>query len=417
MVTVKMSSGEKLKFFGPMMIVVNKGLISILDKKFGEKDRIVIHKLKSYVVEAVEDSELDINMGADSQIQRVEELDPYDDWLRIADKILEKNPEIIMIVGGVDCGKSTFTILLSNKAIDKGWKPAIIDADVGQADIGPPGFVSMAYPDQKVIWMRELKPYTMRFIGDIKPQHSVDRIIYCVRELSDKAITMGRRPVIIDTDGWIGDEYALSYKYRLVHESGSKTLVVIGEDYQGLFRVFEKHGVGVYETRAPVIRKTRSRDERRLLRRDKYREYLAEAPLRKIPLDEVIVIGFPILYGSPIQLPNNVEQQILENTVYASKLYNTLYIVATQRFRNEWVEHLKNTMGIEKIKIYTDGFEKNTYVGLIGLDGEYPGLVERINYLSREIVVKTPYNGLVRKIVFSNIKLSEEYVEQINTTS
>jgi len=82
-----------------------------------------------------------------------------------------------MVIGQVDSGKSSVSILLSNTALNNGEKPAVIDGDVGQADIGPPGFISLSYPDSKTLWMRTLKPYAMKFIGDIKPQGHMFQII------------------------------------------------------------------------------------------------------------------------------------------------------------------------------------------------------------------------------------------------
>ncbi len=413
---IRMKNGESLKFFGPMHIRIKNGEIEILCKRFGEGEELVIHKYKSYLVRALKDTELDINMSSESQIQSVEEDEPYNEWLEIADTILSSKPEKIVILGGIDSGKSTYTVLLANKTLIKNYKPAVIDGDVGQADIGPPGFVSMAYPDKQFIWLRELEPVTMKFIGDIKPQYYTDTIIYNLLLLSNKALEDNRKPVIIDTDGWIGDEYAVNYKYRLIEKIEPDILIVLGGEAHGLFTRYEKIGVNVYELKTPKIKRTRNREDRRILRRDKYREYLANTELRKISLKEILVYGHPLFYGKEVSL-DEIDRGLSDKILYMTRIYNVLYIVTNTLISNDVIEMLKKKYGVNRIRFFNKGFEKNQYIALSNGVSEYPGLVEKIDFSNKEIYVWTKYRGIVKKIIFSNIKLLEDFSEQINYRS
>lgn len=410
---VKMKKDEILSFFGPAAVTVLNGLIEVLSKKFGRGERIIVHKLKNYIVHAIEDTELDVSMGQGAQIQQVDENEPYLERLGIAKEIIENGYEKIMIIGGIDVGKSTLTVLLSNMALEKGYKPAVIDSDVGQADIGPPCFISMSYPEQQVLWMRELKPVAMKFIGDIKPQYHIEGIIHKLLELIGKAQNDKRKPVIIDTDGWVGDEYALNYKHRLINEVKPDALIVIGEELAVFFRKYERIGIKTYVTRTPIIRRTRNREERRMLRRDKYKEYLENAPQRKIELDNVIVIGHPLFHGVEIPKPTNNQNNVFNNILYISKTYDTLHIVTQHHIRSEQLEVVKKTYGISKIKVYPIGFEKNMYVAVSDGSEDYPALIEKIDYNNKSIILKTGFNGEIRIIKLSNIRLTEDYSEQM----
>ncbi len=414
MPTLKLSRNEKIKIFGPASLIVKNGLVEVLGKKYRVGDRIIVHRLKSYVVLAVEDSEVELILGEQATIQPVEPGEPYSEWISRAEEILSSNPDTVLILGGVDEGKSSYTVLLLNKALDKGYKPAVIDADMGQADIGPPGFITLSYPDKQVIWLRELKPVAMRFIGDIKPQNYKSKIIYKIRELISKALSDNRRPVIIDTDGWINDSFAVMYKCQMIEELKPDSIVVLGENLQGLFRRYNIIGSRVYEIRSPQIKRIRSREERRSLRSDKYKEFLAETKIVKIPFDKVIVSGMPLFSG--VELDTQPLKELLKaNILYASKTPDTIYLVLESPARLENIDYLKKIYGVEKYRYYIKGFEKDFYIALTDKDGnDYPGILVGIDYTDRVLIVKTIYTNVDIKIVkFSKIKITPEFLEQI----
>ena len=47
----------------------------------------------------------------------------------------------ILIVGDSDTGKSTLATYITNEALKKGYRPGIIDADIGQGDLAPPNAI------------------------------------------------------------------------------------------------------------------------------------------------------------------------------------------------------------------------------------------------------------------------------------
>ena len=51
---------------------------------------------------------------------------------------MRTTPESILVTGPTDAGKTTLCTCILNQAINRGLRPAIIDADVGQGDLAPP---------------------------------------------------------------------------------------------------------------------------------------------------------------------------------------------------------------------------------------------------------------------------------------
>ncbi|MET1159445.1 MAG: Clp1/GlmU family protein [Thermoprotei archaeon] len=414
---IRMNKGEMLNFYGPIKIEVLNGLIEIVGRKLGKGEQVIIHRLRNYVVYAIEESELSITMDINAQIKRVDEKEPYPVYSETVKKIIDTKPDTIAILGGIDCGKSTLTVMLSNIAIENKLKPAVIDGDVGQADIGPPGFVSMAYPEEYSMWMREYKPVAMKFIGDIKPQGRIGNIIKAIKELVSKAREDGRKPIIIDTDGWINDEQAILYKRVLIEELQPSAVIVLGTEYHGLFKDYEKIGTKVYELPSPSDRRIRTRDERRLLRSAKYREFLENANTIKLKLDNVIITGLPVLQGVKQALPANIPLEVAEKVLWISRFKDTLYIVAKHGFRNEYIELLKNTYGVTRIKVFFEGFEKRYYGAVSNGVDEYPAILEEISWNNGEVVLRTIYGKEIKIVRLANYKLNEEFLEQYITNT
>lgn len=405
---VKLSKGEGVKLYGPIAVTVKEGCISIHGRKTCKDERFVVHKTRNYIVEALENCELEVSMLDESQIQHLEKEDPYWEKKNLVEKIVKEHRRIV-VIGCTDCGKSAFVTYVFNAFLEKGKKPAVIDGDVGQANIGPPGFLSLGSSDKQVYWTSELSPVAMRFIGDIKPQYYTHIICRELEFLANYATRLGYTSVIVDTDGWVGDEHAILYKQKLVETLRPDAIVVLGENLDKYFVQYSKLGITIYSVRSPIHRKVRSREERRLLRSLRYRSYLEEAPLVKLSMNKVVVTGLPLLQGSELDvelLSKFVEGKVL----YASSLPGALYIYGSVKNYN--ADELKK-LGFEKVKVYQQGFEKSLYCAVEAPGGiDYPCVVEKLDFASREVLVKTKYIGEVSLLKISRIKLSENFLEE-----
>lgn len=406
---VKLGVNEFIKIFGPASINVKTGEIDVYRKRFRNRDSFIIHKLRSCVIQSLSESELEINLGNEASIAQLDEKDPYPNWVKSLPEILGLNPRCVVVVGGVDCGKSTFSIMLANEALSRGLKPAVIDSDVGQADIGPPCFVTMSYPDNQVIWMREYRAVYHRFIGDNKPQYKTDEIICATKDLINKAFSEARDIVVVDTDGWIGDENAVSYKQKLVANVKPDVLVVIGSDLYNVFSKFEKIGVKVVALEPPQNRRTRSREERRLLRRDKYREYLSEEKVVKRSFNELVVLNNPVLNGVFVEEPS----QSIGKILFLSKTYGKLHVVSKTSLSSEEIELLKSKYSVNHVRTYSEDYFNNLLVSLSDGDNDYPALLVKIDFKNREFVLKTKYNIDFKLLKFSDVKLGEDFAEEV----
>ncbi len=406
---LSVSKGGFLKVYGPVSILVKKGAIDVLGRVFVENAKVIVHKTKTYIIRALEDSELDLVMGEEASVQPLEEDDPYLAKYALSQELASNPGRLIVLVGGTDSGKSSFATLLSNIVLQKGGNPAIVDGDVGQSNIGPPGFVSAGRITGPVLWVGEAKPEKLRFIGDVKPHVNIWKIINAVKELASEYFKAGSTHVIVDTDGWIRDEKGLRYKVSLISALKPDVMVVFGADISPYFRKFSAYGVRVVEFNIPPTRKIRSRDERRILRSMKYREFLYEAPIVKLDFENLIINGLPILEGVPVEVAS-VEKFVEGKISYASLLPDKLYLAGSVRRVEE--EGLKKEFGVGKIAVFEPGAERNLYAAVSNGNLDYPALIDKIDFQGRRIIIKTRYTNKISELKVSTIKLRDDYTEE-----
>ncbi|MEM4224710.1 MAG: GTPase, partial [Desulfurococcaceae archaeon] len=114
MVILKLTQGECIKLYGPMSVTVKSGCLNVYYKKACAGDRFVVHKARNYVVEALDECELDVSMINNSQIQPIELEDPYWEKKKIISDIVKGDHRKIMVIGCIDCGKTALVTMLYN---------------------------------------------------------------------------------------------------------------------------------------------------------------------------------------------------------------------------------------------------------------------------------------------------------------
>src|SRR5512139_1849639 len=62
-------------------------------------------------------------------------------WARSADTILRNRWRTILVLGATDRGKSTYCAVLGARLSHARRRVALVDADVGQKDVGPPATI------------------------------------------------------------------------------------------------------------------------------------------------------------------------------------------------------------------------------------------------------------------------------------
>ena len=184
-------------------------------------------------------------------------------WKDLADKVVTIKPKCIMLVGANDTGKSTLTAYLSNIAIANGLKVSIVDGDVGQGDLAPPGCIGASKIEKQFLDLRDINAEYYRFIGATSPRSVEGLVIRSIKDIVDK-LSANSDICIINTDGYI-DEYGIDYKIELAQTLKPDLIVYLGNPARGE-KLRDEFKDKITHVDAPVrVSKThREREKRRM---------------------------------------------------------------------------------------------------------------------------------------------------------
>ena len=161
----------------------------------------------------------------------------------------------------------------------------IIDADVGQADIGPPTTTSRSTVSGNVFSLRELKPEKAYFIGATSPSSVEEKHIQSIRRLSQD-IRDSDTITIVNTDGWIREERAVEHKLQLLTTLRPDLILGLSTDHV-LEPILDLQKIPVLQLEASKIARTRTREERKKTREEGYKRFLQNSSEREFKLNKV----------------------------------------------------------------------------------------------------------------------------------
>ena len=326
-------------------------------------------------------------------------------WEDLLDKILDK---ITIFIGRTDSGKSSSILYLSNKALLRGEKVSVVDSDVGQSDLGPPGVISSANLKAPVYQMKCLEPDFMYFVGDKSPRGHLLQMCLGIREALRN---VDGKTVLINTTGFVDGAAARILKRAKV-ELVEPDIVILIEKQEGdlghLMRSIPK-GPQIIRVRSHVRDLIKDRDYRNLSRKASLRRFLKGGMTELFDINELSLENTFLLTG-------------IEKTEYASFLGDILGSKVV------WVEESSDMLliltegHVERIKIrkLEDLLRKevrwaslrdyeNLYIGL-KLRGKCMGIgiLKSLDLKNRKASIFTRYRGEVDSLSLGFFKLDEE---------
>ena len=304
---------------GPATCRLLNGEAEVLGAPLGPQRRLTISRDKQLPVEAKSEAHLEILMDKSAETFEVEGSTIPASWTAAADALAEMEKGRVILIGMTDVGKSTLSTYLTNKLLRKLLSLRIIDGDIGQADIGPPTTIGYSIPTTSISSLGELKPESIIFIGHTNASQVESKIIEGIRRLSDRAQDS---LTIINTDGWVVDPEAISYKIRMIVATEPDLVIGLatGEELQPILSGSRAHALNV-DTAQDVL--ARSRSDRRETRITGYRRFLEGARTRPISLRTVDLaspVWFPSAHGPNARDLNSLIVGLLDDEDYMLEL-------------------------------------------------------------------------------------------------
>ena len=210
---------------------------------------------------------------------------PLDDALEAAARA-----RVTLILGTSDTGKTSLTARLAAALAARGERVAVVDADVGQSEIGPPTTVGLGRVSGALARLGDAEVLALEFVGDTSPVRYIRETADATGRLVRRALAAGFERVLVDTGGLVEGPLGLALKRAKVRAADPDLVLVLQrrEESEAIARALEsgtRPRVIRLAPSAAVVRRTATR--RREHRERALREYLARAPTLTLPTERV----------------------------------------------------------------------------------------------------------------------------------
>jgi polynucleotide 5'-hydroxyl-kinase GRC3/NOL9 len=397
---------------GPASVTLLSGKAEILGAQFRIDSRMVIREGKRVPIEVKEKAEFELLLGEKAAANEVVASTIPVSWENAANTVLQQQdqPVTVMIVGGIDSGKTSFCAYLTNKALKEKRRVSIIDADLGQSDVGPPSTIGSCRIKKPIRDPFELDGETICFIGVTSPSGAVSKVIDGIVRMKDAALKRGVNVLIINTDGWIEGEDAIRYKIALAKQIKPNIVVAIQEKNELTFLLGALTETQNLAIESPPSARKRDREERKLLRELSYKKYLKGATVQSFPLGWIRISGTPFGTGSPPSRGrmDKITEHIGTTPTYCEETPSHIFIVLSkEQWADEEIAKALEESVKKKVKIVWEGDEEGLLVALHDKNDDFLGIgiLEEIDYRRRVLKVYTVVKSGVSSIDVGQVKL------------
>jgi polynucleotide 5'-hydroxyl-kinase GRC3/NOL9 len=353
-------SNRTLLVNGPASVCVVSGKAELFGYQLKQEVKIVVREGKRLPFFVPEKTVLDVWLGPNASIEEVEGTTIPESWNKPLEAVLsvQKKPAVVLLLGKSDSGKSSYCTYLVNKLVNGKFRVAVLDGDLGQSDIGPSGTVGYAVISKPIAELYNLRLKNAFFVGVTSPITAISKTIEGLAAMEDEIFQRPVDFVVVNTDGWVTGDVAVSYKMQLVKEI--KPDVIVGvqveDELTDLIANLEKSLVIMVEPSSSLNQ--RSAEKRKSLREMTYARYMKNAKLRNYPQSQVKIEpkGAVPKYQEP---------------------------------------------------------EKGILIGLYGSENKFLGIgvLRKINHLRKALKVQTAVSAKPKRLVFGKVFLDEKLQE------
>lgn len=347
---VEIPQGYTLLVEGPSKIAVIKGGLDAFGAELSEGEIVTVEPFRALPLYAREEARVDLEQG---KFWFVKGRTVPESWVKAAEEIASVGPRRVIVVGDTDSGKTAFSTLLLNTLVSRGRRVAVVDADVGQKSIGPPGALGMGLAERTVVSLSSVAFEDGFFIGSFTPAGLLHRAVVGALLLSRKAESLGADTVLVDTAGWVHEWGGRELKLTEALALQPDIVVFVGAEEE-LSQVYKPIS-GLFPSvrvDSPSILRRRSREERREYRRYLYRRWFSGALERTVLLDRCKLLFTVLFNGVPLS-PDEVKkaESFLGSRVkFAERVENSVILFTDEAPKRD-VELLKALLSASEIHV------------------------------------------------------------------
>lgn len=322
----------------------------------------------------------------------------------------------VMLVGATDVGKTTLALAAANAAVRAGRHAAILDTDLGQSEVGPPGTLGIVRLEEPLASTAELRPRALAFVGATSPLGHLLAVVQGTRRLVDHALKHRDEVVYVDTSGLVHGRVAEKLKLAKVAVLTPSLVAVVQRPGREIPRLAEL--VAGFAD-APVIRvesspevRKKSSVYRKVQRGNRFRRHFEGARIQDLYATQVRTFDTWIFSGEVLQARQLrfCADALGCGVPHGELTPDGLYLCVTGQPNRSGFVNLQEEFGRKRrIWLTPASAFQNLMVGLIGPGGFLLdiGLLQGINFERSLFSVLTPVRsiGEVNQIHFGRLRL------------
>jgi polynucleotide 5'-hydroxyl-kinase GRC3/NOL9 len=209
------------------------------------------------------------------------------EWHRLP---LEEFLGVVMVIGANDSGKSTLVRWLVGELEDRGRSTAWLDGDIGQAELGVPGTMTLRLP----ISLSSEQDRIGFFVGSTSPRGHMLPMLVGVRKLLDRSGNAGAEVTVMDTTGMVRGQAGAALKEWKIQMARPDVLIAVQreDELEPILRPLRSEEfVRVHLLPVSPHARARVAMEREEHRRRQYRQEFQGSILHRIEIGEVPLYG------------------------------------------------------------------------------------------------------------------------------
>lgn len=324
---------------------------------------------------------------------------------------------IIFVMGDKDTGKTTFVLALANELFHQGFSVGIIDADIGQSDIGPPTTVGFGVVQTPLTSLCDVVLQSLYFVGSISPKGCLLPLVIGTRKMLDNALNYGLQKIILDTTGLISGQLGCVLKTYKIQLTAPDVIICFQrarecEHILSAYHGFEKPII--LRLLLPSQCRTKTMSDRQNHRALLFKRYFADARLIQCSLEDIGIFDTYLFKGSALSeqrikelnreirastsiqtaLPSQVNPPtpVFPKILWGESLGKKITLVTSQKLQYHQIMGLKTVLGKSSyIKNSTPEVYRNLLLGILNHNGECCalGILRALDFAARQASIFT----------------------------
>jgi polynucleotide 5'-hydroxyl-kinase GRC3/NOL9 len=134
---------------------------------------------------------------------------------------------VTLVLGANDTGKSTLVTCLAAALVGAGHAVGVVDADLGQSDVGPPTTVGLGRVRRPIERLADAELIALEFLGATSPARCMRETAEATARLVRRAQDLGCERVLVDTSGLVVGAFGHALKRLKIDAVAPDVLVAL----------------------------------------------------------------------------------------------------------------------------------------------------------------------------------------------